>query len=434
MQQVVIDLGAKFEPHVTQQVVDASSAKFKVVKAGRRWGKDRYGVNWAIDRYSILKKETRPRHLIPRIFGWVVGPSYPVLEQQWVEFKYFLPKEWVRRILEAEKRVELKDGSRFEFKSADDPHLLIGVGLDILVVVEAKQLPDEVWYRQLLPMLRSPSRSGFAYVSSTAKGPPDSWFDKLYVRGQDPEDTEVESWHYTVFDNPDAPRDLIEKDAEEMPDDVYRTEYLAEDVADAGSAFIPSAIDECACVQREEPEVGRRYVIGVDLGQAIDFTVLMIGDAQRRQVVEMKRFGQRDWTLQKTEILATSQRWNNARLIMDVSGPGKPIYDDLSKEGLIIKDVSMHDGAGKAKMYSDLRLAIEQGTLKFPPITELTRELKVLRRIPGYRYPKYHAAKGYHDDCPDALGLMLQGCDPPGGVRAIKGKRWAPMPSRSAYG
>jgi len=283
-------------------------------------------------------------------------------------------------------------------------------------------------------MLRSPGRVGHAYISSTAEGPPDSWFDTLYDRGQDPEDTEVESFHFTVFDNPDAPRDLIEKDAEQMPEEIFRTQYLAEDVADANSAFMPESIDACACVQKEEPMSGHRYVIGIDLGQRIDFTVLMIGDAQRRQVVDMKRFGQSDYTLQKAEIVALSQKWNNARLIMDVSGPGRPIYDDLTKEGLSIKDVSMHDAAGKARMMMDLRLALEKGTIKFPPITELTRELKVLRRYFGARYPKFHAAKGYHDDCPDALALMLQGCDPAGGYIATKGKRWMPLPTGSSYG
>jgi len=110
--------------------------------------------------------EDRPASLVPRTHFWIVAPTYPQLRQAWLELKEFMPKVFCQKWLEDDKIVYLKDGGMIEGKSADNPESLQTVGLDFGWITEAANIPDEVWYNQIAPMLRSPFRHGYAVAES----------------------------------------------------------------------------------------------------------------------------------------------------------------------------------------------------------------------------------------------------------------------------
>jgi len=118
-----------------------------------------------------------------------------------------------------------------------------------------------------------------------------------------------------------------------------------------------------------------------------------------------------DWTIQKSRIQEAAGKWNGARVILDSTGLGDPIYDDLRLSGNTVKGVSL-SGQEKHRLMVQLALALEKETVKFPNERVMVRELENCQRkaLPQARYDHWEAPSGQHDDCVVALALMVDGC------------------------
>ena len=149
--------------------------------------------------------------------------------------------------------------------------------------------------------------------------------------------------------------------------------------------------------------------MGVDLGKHEDFTVLTIIDKWNNNVVYWDRFKEIDYPFQKARIKAVALRYNNARIIVDSTGVGEPIRDDLSREGLFVDDFKFTNKS-KKELIEKLSIFIEQKMLYIPPKDELTDELKAF----GYHLTDsgnvvYKAPQGLHDDSVISLALSVWG-------------------------
>ena len=159
-------------------------------------------------------------------------------------------------------------------------------------------------------------------------------------------------------------------------------------------------------------------------------------DRKTGQCVDMERFQRLDWPIQKERILAFCKKWSGL-LVMDATGAGDPIYDDLARVWPRIEPVKFTNQK-KVELIQRLIVAVEQRTLSWPTAWEvLTNELK------RYEYAispngtiTYSAPSGYHDDCVIALALAVTGrhsCGATGSMSPITTQRMAPalrFPSR----
>jgi hypothetical protein len=59
---------------------------------------------------------------------------------------------------------------------------------------------------------------------------------------------------------------------------------------------------------------------------------------QNGDLVAFDRFNQIDWTFQKARITALAERYR-AKIIMDSTGVGDPIFEDLKRAGLSIEGI-----------------------------------------------------------------------------------------------
>jgi hypothetical protein len=73
---------------------------------------------------------------------------------------------------------------------------------------------------------------------------------------------------------------------------------------------------------------GGSVVIGCDVAKHTDWTVLIAMDVMSGRCLEMERFNLLDWPVQKERIAGFARKWRG-RLILDATGVGDPIYDDL---------------------------------------------------------------------------------------------------------
>ena len=172
--------GVGYEPHLGQRKFHASRARFKVVDAGRRWGKSKSG----------------PHEYVPRMFlrepvkGWIVAPTYDLGEKEFRVFwdvlvdKMQVPldkSKTFNSIRTKDFRITTAWGSSIEVRSAEHPESLVGEGLDFVIMAEAAKLKLSHWEKYIRPTLAD--RRGGAIFVSTPEGY--NWFYDLYKRGQD---------------------------------------------------------------------------------------------------------------------------------------------------------------------------------------------------------------------------------------------------------
>lgn len=199
--------------HTGQSEVFVHPARFKVVTAGRRWGKSVLGKAVCID------KAKRPNSKI-----WYVAPSYRMAKQiMWDELNQSIPRKWVKKVHNTDLSIRLINGSMIECKGADDPDSLRGVGLYYVVLDEYQDMKPDTWTKVLRPTLARDK--GHAMFIGTPKG-----FANLYdvhVLGQDSTKTQWMSWQYPTITSPFIPQEEIEQARADMDIKSFRQEFLA---------------------------------------------------------------------------------------------------------------------------------------------------------------------------------------------------------------
>jgi hypothetical protein len=136
-----------------------SNARFKVVVAGRRWGK----TTLALWRLVVTAFEREKR------ICYYVAPTYRQVKRiAWTKLKAMIPREALSRISEQELSVHLVNGSVIELHGADHADSLRGVGLDAIVLDEYGYMDADLWSLVVRPMLSD--RRGSALFISTPRG------------------------------------------------------------------------------------------------------------------------------------------------------------------------------------------------------------------------------------------------------------------------
>ncbi len=150
-------------------------------------------------------------------------------------------------------------------------------------------------------------------------------------------------------------------------------------------------------------------VLGCDVAKHRDFTVLIAMEAATGRCWDMERFNQLDWPVQKDRILSFVRKWRG-RLILDATGVGDPIYDDLRRVYPNVEGFKLTAGS-KTELIQRLIVAVEQGRVMWPGEWELlTNEMKRYEyEISPSGHISYNAPSGYHDDCVMALALANHG-------------------------
>lgn len=199
--------------HPKQMEVRNTRARFKVVVAGRRWGKTELAKSQMIEFAA-----RNPKKLI-----WYIAPSYQMAKQiMWNSLVDTVPTAWVAKKNEAEMRLKLKNGAIIQCKSADNPDSLRGVSLAFAVLDEIQDMNGSVWYEAIRPTLVD--SGGDALLIGTPKSY--NLLYELYVRGQSG-NAEWRSWQFPTITSPFIPASEIEQAKEDMDIKTFRQEFEA---------------------------------------------------------------------------------------------------------------------------------------------------------------------------------------------------------------
>lgn len=212
--------------HRFQKLVHQDKSRFRVIVAGRRWGKTQ------LARISLIRAAASKRKQLV----WYVAPTYQMARDiLWDELKDSIPKEWVQAngINETRMTIRLINGSRIAMKGADKPDTLRGVGLNFVVIDEAQDIKEDTWEKVLQPTLAT--TNGRALFIGTPKSY--NWLYDKYMLGQrartvkDHKGRDIRnewaSWQFPTITSPFIPRREIEARRQDMDPKSFRQEFEA---------------------------------------------------------------------------------------------------------------------------------------------------------------------------------------------------------------
>jgi len=314
-------------------------------------------------------------------------------------------KPMIARPNEQDKRLELIGGGLIEMWSLDHPDVARGRKYQTIVVDEAAMVGDlmYVWDAVLRPTLVD--MQGGAWFLSTPKGRNGFW--RLWQRGQDEQETEWKSWQFPSTARTGFPQSEADAMRRSMPERIFRQEIEAEFLEDAGGVF-RKVVDAATGVSKRAIE-GHSYVFGVDWAKFTDYTAIVVMDVTAREMVEMDRFNQIDYSVQIGRLKAIYELYHPQTIVAETNSIGEPLIEQMRADGLPVTGFTT-TSLSKQQIIDALALAFERGEITILNDQVLINELQAYEstRLPGGGF-RYSAPEGMHDDTVMALAMALHG-------------------------
>lgn len=203
-----------------QRDIFMSPKRFKIVNAGRRFGKSYCVGTIAMDKVCNNKK---------KVVIYVAPTLVMARNVMWKWIKEHIPQEYIENKNEQLMTIEFLTGSVFYCMSAQDPDRLRGLAADLLIVDECADISND-FYDIVLPVLADKYHDGEAIYISTPKGY--NWFYDRYCDAmEDPENWDY--FQYTTYDGGNVTEEEIEIMKKTMSPKMVRQELFAsfEDVS-----------------------------------------------------------------------------------------------------------------------------------------------------------------------------------------------------------
>ena len=389
--RVVLD----YTPHPAQQLFHKSTARFRVLNSGSRFGKDRATTMEAIQYFLACLNEDRGTDMIPSVYWWIIAPTERMAKQNWNELKRYFPKDLVVDVSNSGMMLQTVYGGLIEVRSAYDPESLVGVGLDLVTITEAARIADlDIVWANLEQRLNSPGRGlggngGIGIINSSPKGR--NYFYKMWTWGQaeHPEyDPDWESWTFTTWDNPamavkgeevkvvrGRPLDYKTRLKRRLGEARYNQDILAMFLAGQILCF-PTFMENC--VERlpddteekrqdfaaawRRPEPFASYVLAYDPASVNDIPAAMVIDNATGRMKNAYNMTGLGWNAQYDKLAQISKLYNGAPVAFSQTGH-MTIQEELEKRGLVCL-VFNEQGANKENYVNRLEGVCESGDFR----------------------------------------------------------------------
>jgi len=385
-----------WSPEAHQMATLCSEARFKVLVWHRKAHKTTFALNelirWAANVKGVY---------------WYVAPYLSqarriVWEDPEMLPKYVPPDIWKTRNNQ-NMHITFPNGSMLYVLGADHPDSLRGPNPMGVVLDEYDDMKPEIWTAILQPIAMS-NPDAWVWFTGTPKGQRDLFRKWIFAQ-----DEANKSWFaslLTVHDTRLILPENLEEARNSTTEDFFKQEYECAFLEGAGSFF--RNIDANIWDGELVIDRNRRYQIGVDLAKFRDYTVLTPFDLTTFEVGKPERFNQIDYTLQKARIEAMYLRLNRGRIVVDSTGVGEPIYEDLVERG--IRNIEPYQFTEKSRrdLLTNLQILIEQGTIKLPNDETLLNELRTTQyNLSDRGKVKIGVPDSMHDDCVMSLALAV---------------------------
>ena len=228
--------------HPAQLQIFHSDKRFKIVAAGRRFGKS-YLSAWLL-LIKAIQSESKDVFYIAPTFQQAKDIMWHMLKE--------LGRDLIAQAHENTAVLTVVNGRKIYLKGSDRPETLRGVGLAYVVLDEYASMKPVVWEQIIRPTLADVKGEAFFIGTPAGKN---HFFD-LYKDAL--EDDDWEAFQFNSTDNPYLPPEEIEASRKTMSSMSFRQEFEASFETGSGGIFK----EEWFKVD-DEPEEGN-FVIAVD--------------------------------------------------------------------------------------------------------------------------------------------------------------------------
>jgi len=231
-----------------QQTISEDSARFRVVVAGRRFGKTYLAIN------ELAKFARYPN----RKCLYIATTYRQAKNVIWEDLKEILySKNWIKKVNESDLTVSLVNGSTITLRSSENRDSLRGTKYDFISLDEFADMHPETWTSVLRPTLSD--TGGHALFIGSPKGR--NHFYDLWLQGSATPDWSSHS--YTTLDGGYVPQEEIDAAQRDLDERTFQQEYEAQFVSYSGVVFYAFHPDNI-CEKPILPEPRTPLHIGVD--------------------------------------------------------------------------------------------------------------------------------------------------------------------------
>lgn len=274
--------------------------------------------------------------------------------------KLHIPSNWKQN--SSDLSIEFPNGSMLYFSGCDDT-IKRGFNPRFVVFDEWAEVKDpDIWPAVVRPVLAE--NGGEATFIYTPKGRNHAYKLRMAAEGK-------KNW--AVFTFPVSLTKAISDEEladvrADTPEALYRQEYECEEIDNATGVFRFSKDIVTGTWSQGQVQ------LGVDLAKTQDWTVITPFNIETFEVGTQIRFNNLDWNIQKARIAAEYFRHGRGKVLLDATGVGSPILDDLRLEGLNVEGFVFTEQS-KKELLTHLAILLEQGKIKLPKDEGLLSEL-----------------------------------------------------------
>jgi phage FluMu gp28-like protein len=362
-------------PHLNQKKILDAEKRFIVIMCGRRFGKSE------LSQILIIKEALKGGNVA------YITPTYGLAQVFFERLTKVLPfKSNISKL-----KIYCPNEGSIEFFTGERLDNLRGRKFHLVIIDEAAFIADleDGWNNSIRPTLTD--YEGKAVFLSTPRGK--NFFYSLFMKQGE---NDWQSFKFSTYDNPHINPREIDEARIQLPEVVFEQEYMANPSENSANPFGNAFIKRCVKPISAQPIV----CYGIDLAKSVDYTVI-IGLDKDGNVAYFDRF-QMDWHNTKETI----KRLPPAPIVVDSTGVGDPILEDLLREGVNIEGLKF-TSQSKQQLMEGLASAIQQGRIGFPEGV-IVDELDVFEYQFTAHGVRYSAPSGFHDDTVMALALAWQ--------------------------
>jgi len=248
-------------PHEKQENFLDSSAKRKIIRAGRRSGKTYGSAIYAVEQFLNGKRilyGAPTQEQVDRFWHVICNALYEPIETG----IYY--KNETKHIIELHGTEQ-----RIRAKTCWNADTLRGDYADELILDEFQLMNEDTWGLVGAPMLLDNDGNAiFIYTPpslasrSVTKANDPMHASKLFKKAQTDKSGLWEAFHFTTYDNPFISKEVIDNISNDMSSISFNMEIMAEDIDEAPGALWKRIIIDKYRIS-EMPEL-KRIVVGVD--------------------------------------------------------------------------------------------------------------------------------------------------------------------------
>jgi len=363
--------------------------------------------------HSLIDKPTKILIVSPRMKQSQIIMGYVI--------QHFFDHEYMQGMLEVSEplerlkrerskaRLTLRNGSEVAILTADsrtvsqEAKSLMGFGGDVVIVDESALIPEEM-FSKIFRMI-----GGHKYGKLVQLGNP--FPSKHFEACFSASNYKTLSIDYRqAIEEKRFTQEYIDEARKTITDFDFEVFYECAFPKEMGTVF--RDIRSVANARPSKPYTGHLYVMGVDLAKIQDYTAISVYNRATNSQVYHERIKDLEYPFQKRKIAAIAKHYNNALVVLDATGLGDPIADDLIRAGLNIIPFKI-TSVNKKEMIEKLIIWIEQKKLEILPIEDTLLEFdNFTYELSATGLVRYTARRGFHDDIVISHALAITELQP----------------------